>query len=219
MGIQTAAVFALALFGFGGANVNFDDVPPSAVPAGWTLVERPGATTAHWEVLREMSAPSRPNVFAQTATHVERNEFPLAIYDAVSARDLDLSVKFRISSQGPSRRVGLIWRYQDENNYYLLRFSSDDKQIELFRVLNGQAQHIPIPGVKPATAGVAHDVRVDQWYVTKITVRGSRIRVLFGNRFLFEVDDDTIAKTGKTGLWTRGGTIAWFDDFRVDRKG
>lgn len=219
MGIPTAAMVALTLFGLGAENINFDDVHPPSVPPGWTLTERTGTHTAHWEVIREMSAPSRPNVFAQTSTRVEPSEFPLAIFDREVARDLDLSVKFRISSRGPSRRVGIIWRYQDENDYYLLRFSSDDRQIELFRVVKGQAQHIPIPGVKPATAGVVHDVKTDQWYVAKITVRGPRIRVLFGNRFLFEVDDDSLPNAGKTGLWTRGGTLAWFDDFRVDRKG
>jgi hypothetical protein len=43
--------------------------------------------------------------------------------------------------------------------------------------------------------------------------------VLFDNRQLFDAVDASLSTPGKTGLWTRGGTEASFDDFRIDRKG
>jgi len=74
----------------------------------------------------------------------------------------------------------------------------------------------------PATGkqlGLPHDIRPGQWYIVKVVFKGPDIRVLFGNRRLFETRDDGLPLAGRTGLWTRGRTTASFDDFRIDKKG
>jgi len=136
MRISAAALLALSFFGLAADNINFDDVVPPSMPPGWTATATRDVRSPHWEVIREPSAPSRPNVFAQTSTAPGPNEFPLAIFDRVICRDFDLSVKFRITSRGRIRTAGRVWRYQDEKNYYLLHFSVDQKNIVLFRVEN-----------------------------------------------------------------------------------
>ncbi len=147
-------------------------------------------------------------------------EFPLAVFDKVICRDGDLSVKFKIAAN--ARRVkaaGIVWRYQDPQNYYLLQFSVDERNLALFRVQNGQMHLVPVLRGHPGDIGVSHELHTDQWYVAKVIFRGKSIRVLFGNRQLFDALDDSLPTPGKTGLWTRGGTVASFDDFRIDRKG
>jgi hypothetical protein len=148
------------------------------------------------------------------------SEFPLAIFDKVVCRDGDLSVKFKIAAN--ARRVktaGIVWRYQDPQNYYLLNFSVDERNIGLFRVQNGQLHPLKVLHGRPGDTGVSHDLRTEQWYVAKVIFRGNSFHVLFGNRELFDALDDSLPAAGKTGLWTRGGTVASFDDFRIDRKG
>jgi plasmid rolling circle replication initiator protein Rep len=54
--------------------------------------------------------------------------------------------------------------------------------------------------------------------VAKVIFRGPHLRILFGNRKLFEVQDAKLLNAGKTGVWTSGQTQASFDDFRIDRK-
>ncbi len=147
-------------------------------------------------------------------------EFQLAIFDRVICRDGDLSVKFKIDAN--ARRVkaaGIVWRYQDPRNYYLLQFSVDERDIALYRVQNGQLRPVPILRGRPGDIGVPHDLRTGQWYIAKVIYRGNHFRILFGNRQLFDAVDDSLPMAGKTGLWTRGGTVADFDDFRIDRKG
>jgi hypothetical protein len=159
-------------------------------------------------------------VLAQVSGAAGDSEFPLAIFDKVVCRDGDLSVKFKIAS-GPRRikTAGVVWRYQDPRNYYLLHFSVDERNIVLFRMENGQARAIPITGARQGEFGVSHDLKAGQWYIARVVFRGSNIRVLFGNRQLFQATDDSLAAPGKAGVWTRGGTIASFDDFRIDKKG
>jgi hypothetical protein len=219
--LGTAAAFiTFTLFGLGGAAVNFDNLKPGAFPPFWTATETGPTELSRWEVQRDSSAPSRPNVFAQVSGVTSNSEFPLAVFDKVVCRDGDLSVKFKIAAGARKvKAAGIVWRYQDPRNYYLLSFSVDERNITLFRVQNGQLHPIPVLHGRPGDTGVSHDLRTGQWYVAKVIFRGNSIHVLFGNRELFDALDDSLPTTGKTGIWTRGGTAASFDDFRIDRKG
>ena len=215
-----AALITFTFFGLGGATVNFDNLKPGTLPPFWTATETGSVERALWEVRRDSTAPSRPNVFAQVSGAAGNAEFPLAIFDKVICRDGDLSVKFKIAAGARRpKTAGIVWRYQDTKNYYLLRFSVDERNIVLFRMRNGQLRPIPVLRGRPGVIGVSHDLRADQWYVVKVIFRGNNVRVLFGNRELFNAADDSLAVPGKTGLWTQGGTITSFDDFRIDRKG
>jgi hypothetical protein len=210
---RIGAVFiGFSLLGIGVESVNFDSQKPGSMPASWTPTATRPARTPDWEIRPDKSAPSRPNVLQQLSTAPEDSEFPLAIFDKVQCRDGDLSVKFKIAAE--PRRIkatGIVWRYQDQRNYYLLRFSVDEHNIEMFRVQDGQMRAI--------SSAVPHELKTGEWYVAKVMYRGNRFRVLFGNRQLFEATDDSLATPGKTGLWTRAGTVASFDDFRLDKKG
>jgi hypothetical protein len=54
--------------------------------------------------------------------------------------------------------------------------------------------------------------------VAKVTFDGPKMHVSFGNRRLFDAVDTGAPTQGKTGLWTRAGTVAEFDDYRVAGK-
>ena len=192
------------------AQVNFDNLPAGAVPPNWTRVET-ASGAARLQVHRDPTAPSRPNVFEESASGPHEAGFPL-LYDKVVCNDGDLSVKFRISPGRADQTAGIVFRYRDPLNYYLLNFSVDQKSIGLVRVTNGRFEPLRAHGGEP------HDLRAGQWYVAKLVFRGTKVRVLFGNRQLFEVQDSRLQGSGKTGVWTQGQTKASFDDFRIDRK-
>ena len=208
------------ILGFGNDSVNFDAVKPGVAPPNWTFVSAIGAPRARWEVRYDPSAPSRGNVLEQVSGNSRDSESPVAIFDKVVCRDGDLSVKFKIEGHGKSRSAGIVWRYQDPSNYYLLHFSADEKDIALFRVKDGLSLVVPVFAEgKPVGAKVSHDIQLGRWYVAKVSFRGAKIRVLFGNRRLFDAEDSSLAGAGKAGVWTHGKTTASFDDFRIDKKG
>jgi hypothetical protein len=218
--IRSVTVFLglILLPGFGSETVNFDALKPGMMPPYWTATSSHSGAASHWEVKRDPRAPTRQNVLAQTAAGSGDSDYPLAIYDRTLSRDGDLSVKFKITGGQKAKTAGIVWRYQDQNNYYLLSFSADEGKIALFRVQDGRPRAIPILGVKGGATFVRHDIRLDQWYLAKVTYQGTRLRVSFGNRRLFDAVDDGIGIQGKTGLCTRAGTMAEFDDFRLSRK-
>jgi hypothetical protein len=212
------AATVLSFLGFGADNVNFDSVAPGNPPPDWTFVA-PQANRVRWEVRHDPGAPSRGNVLEKVTPGISETSNSLGVFDKVVCRDGDLSVKFRIDGGARSKTAGVVWRYQDPGNYYLLHFSANEGNIVLFLVRNGRFQALPMSGQKPGGFGVPHDIRAGQWYVVKVIFRGSQIRVQFGNRRLFEAQDSGLPLPGRTGIWTRGRTVASFDDFRIDKKG
>jgi hypothetical protein len=216
--VAAVALITFTLFGSGGV-VNFDKLKPGSFPPYWTATSTESADHARWEILYDKTAPSRGNVFAQLSGAARDAEFPMAVYDRVICRDGDLSIKFKIVPN--NRRVkaaGIVWRYQDPQNYYLLELSVDQRNIVLYRMQNGQLHPVPVLHSRTADVGVSRELRTGQWYETKVVFRGDHFKVLFDNRELFYADDSSLSNPGKTGIWTRGGTVAFFDDYRIDRK-
>ena len=207
------ALLAVGIFGGNSESFNFDRIRPGTLPPGWTAIEPRPSERARWEIRTDSSAPSRPNVFAQVALSGADAEPVLAVFDKTVCLDGDLSVKFKIASGAPgTRTAGIVWRYQDPRNYYMLRVSVDDRNIAVFRMIDGRAEMVS------AESG-PHNLVTGQWYVAKIVYRGDKIRVLFGNRLLFSASDNSLMKPGRTGLRARAAGTVYFDDFRIDRKG
>ena len=131
----------LGIAGFGAENVNYDKAKQGQLPAGWS------APAGHkWSVRPDKTAPSKPNVMRGTSAETES---PLALFDSVVCLDGDLSVKFRIEMSQPGQHgngAGIVWRYRDPGNYYLLSLSADEKNIVLEHVKNGVAEVLPTTG-------------------------------------------------------------------------
>ena len=201
---------ALSIVGFGAESVNYDSARQGQLPPGWSA---PG--NQKWTVRNDKTAPSHPNIL-HGAPGTGDIEPPLALFDKVLCRDGDLSVKFRIAVGGNT--AGLVWRYRDPQNYYLLTLSANEKNVVLQRMHNGQTETIAPVGGKRAGAGVAEEIKAGEWHVVKVSFRGPKIQVFFGNRSLFTAQDSVFLTPGKTGLWARGPEGAAFDDFRIDKK-
>src|SRR5829696_4835711 len=125
-----------------GRVIDFDALPVGAMPPGWSVaMTNPGAPP-RWEVLKDQTAPTQPYVLAQVSNDPSGNRFPLAILEGVSLRDGDVSVRIKPVAGGEDHGGGLVWRYRDERNYYLLRANAADKTVAVFRVQNGQGSAV-----------------------------------------------------------------------------
>jgi hypothetical protein len=209
---------SLTLGSIGVVNVNFDAGAPGKMPPGWTSTMTYAGAPPHWEILKDPSAPSPPNVLAQISSDSNEVRGPLAILNKVNVKDGDLSVKIKPVSGNRDRAGGLVWRYHDPDNYYLLQAESLRNHIVLYKVKDSKRTPLVAKGMPPRTYGVEHPVPANQWSVLKVQFRGPLFSVYFNHRRLFQVVDSTFADTGKVGLSTRADSVTYFDDFRIAGK-
>jgi hypothetical protein len=190
--------------------VNFDNAQLGKTPPGWTVAMTNHGRAPQWEVRRDGSAPTQPYVLAQLAADPVGDRAPLAIWDGVSLRDGEISVRLKPLSGHEVEAGGIVWRYRDQNNYYLARANATDKNVQVFKVVNGRRV--------PLMAGVRHDITPNEWSTLKVWTRGNRFQIYIDHRRVLQGQDSTFTGPGKVGLWTVADSVTYFDDFRISPR-
>jgi hypothetical protein len=192
-----------------GRVINFDNGSIGKIPPGWMSVAARGRA-CQWEIRRDTSAPTQPYVLAQVSNDPAPDHVPLAILTNMSLRDGEVSVRIKPVSGREIKGGGLVWRFRDENNYYLARASSVEKNVAVYKVQNGQ--RIPL------LAMARHEIPANDWSILKVALRGSRFQVYLDHRRILQGWDNSYTGFGQVGLCTLADSIAYFDDFRVYPK-
>ena len=202
----------------GAQTVNFDSAAVGSVPAGWTVAMTHTGGAPKWEVLKDDSAPSQPNVLAQTSTDRTGGRFPLAIYEKANLTNGAVTVRFKPVSGSGDQAAGIVWRYKDPDNYYIVRANALENNVVLYKVEAGKRISLAPKGTPTKTYGVKHPVPSGVWSTLSVSFQGSLFTVSFNGHQLFEVEDSTFTESGKVGLWTKADSVTHFDDFQLVRK-
>jgi hypothetical protein len=199
-------------------TINFDSATPGGLPSGWTVAMTHKGGAPKWEILKDDSAPSKPNVLAQLSKDATGGRFPLAVYDKASMKDGTVSVKFKPISGGGDQAAGLMWRYKDPDNYYIVRANALEDNVVLYKVEKGERIALAPKGTPSKTYGVKHRVPKQTWSTLSVAFQGSVFTVSFDGQKLLEVEDSTFTSAGKLGLWTKADSVTYFDDFQIEGK-
>ena len=199
--------------------LTFEDAELGRTPPGFTTSLTGGGAPVSWVVREDATAPSGKKVLVQTSADGTSQRFPHSVYDAVSTEDVTLSVKLKPMSGEVDQAGGLIWRYRDPSNYYLVRANALEGNVVLYKVENGKRSDL-----KPVDSGLFAygkdaEVETNRWHTLKVDVDGPRFRVTLDDVLLFDVEDSTLRGAGKVGLWTKADSVTAFDDFVIEPKG
>lgn len=199
-------------------KISFDSAAPGQLPPGWSAAMTHSGGAPRWEIHHDDTAPSKSSVLAQTSSDGTRNRYPLAILDAASSRDGEITVRFKPISGEIDQAAGLVWRYRDENNYYIVRANALEDNVVLYKVERGARTALAPRGAPADTYGVEHEVPAQSWSTLLVSFQGALFTVFFNGEKLFEVQDTTFTEAGKVGLWTKADSVTYFDDFELIAK-
>jgi hypothetical protein len=206
-----AALLGLGL-GLGGASrahaetVSFNADAAGAAPGGWT-VTKTGKGEAKWIVENDPTAPSKGKVIKQSG----KATYPLALKTGSAVRDGFAEVTFKSLAGKEDRAAGLVWRALDANNYYVVRANALEDNVVLYKTEKGQ--RIELNTIKGDTYGLKAPVPPNQWHTLRVEFAGTRFKVIYNGKLLFEVDDATFPNSGMVGLWTKADSVTVFDRF------
>jgi hypothetical protein len=187
-------------------TLDFEASVVGTLPAGFSSAVTGGGGPASWTVVEDVTAPSGGKVLAQTSTDKTSLRFPLCVYDGFTAPDVTVSVRFKPVSGTVDQAAGLVARYRDKDNYYVVRANALENNIRLYKVERGNRKQFAAANVK---------VPSGEWQTLALKVKGAHFRVIFNDVLLFEADDGTFKNAGKVGLWTKADSVTSFDDLRV----
>jgi hypothetical protein len=175
------------------------------LPDGFQMARTGKGAPAAWAVVEDTSVTGG-RVLAQTSSDQTDYRFPLAIYDRANAKDVEVSVRFKLVAGRIDRAGGIAVRLADANNYYVVRANALEDNVNFYRVVQGSRRQIH---------GVAAKVNSDQWHTLSIKAEGDKFTIGFDGVTLFTASDGTFGGAGKVALWTKADSVTRFDSLAI----
>ena len=179
--------------------------PPGQLPDGFVTARTGGGGPVEWRVEDDASVVGG-RVLSQTSADQTDYRFPLAIYERVSAANVDVAVRFKAVAGRVDRAGGLAIRLADPNNYYVVRANALEDNVNFYRVIEGSRQEI-----KGVSAKVASGV----WHTLGLKAETDTFSISFDGKVLFAVTDRTFTGSGKIALWTKADSVTRFDALSI----
>ena len=186
---------------------DFEDAETGKTPAGFSAALTGGGGPVSWIIKEEAGPAGGKKVLAQTSADETDNRFPICVYDGLKAKDVEVSVQFKALAGKVDQAAGLVARYQDKDNYYILRANALEDNVRLYRVVKGDRRQF---------AGESAKVSSGQWHALKLSIKGNHFQAGFDGQILFEADDDTFKDAGLAGIWTKADSVIFFDEFKIE---
>jgi len=156
------------------------------MPAGWEAAQTGAGKGSVWKVVADDTAPSKSGLaLAQTAAGPE-GLFNMCVAKSRFGNNVALAVSLKAIKGESDQGGGVVWLYQDANNYYVTRFNPLEDNFRVYKVVGGKRTHL-----------------------------GKEITCTLDDKHKLAVTDGTIQKPGLVGLWTKADAQTNFDRFEA----
>lgn len=187
-----------------GTKLDFEKDEVEKAPNGFSFALTGQGKPGVWIIKKDDQAHG--NVLVQTDADPTDYRFPVAVYDDFTAKDVDLSVQFKAISGKGDQGAGLVWRYRDQNNYYIARCNAHEDNCTIYHVVNGRRQAFLNQSVK---------VSSNTWHTLRVEAAGDHFVVTYDGNKVLDAKDQTFKDAGKVGLWTKADSVIAFDDIII----
>jgi hypothetical protein len=204
--MMLAAIGAMAAVCAQAQTVTFESPQAGQPPSGFQLARTGQGTPGVWAVVEEKEAQNG-KALEQSSRDSTSYRFPMAIYDAVDASNVDVQVRFKPISGKVDQAGGIAVRVSSPDNYYVVRANALENNVRFYRVVRGNREQLGTADLKVAP---------NAWHTLGLKAEGNRFTISFNGRQLYTINDSTIAGSGKVALWTKADSVTRFDRLVVN---
>jgi hypothetical protein len=181
--------------------VNFENETIGISPTGFSKSATGVSKEMKWTVVNE----TQNNVVSQQAIN-EGSCYNILVLDNAMYVDFIASVRIKAVSGNEDQGGGLVWRYIDNNNYYIARYNPLENNLRFYRVVNGSRKQL---------LSVDSNIKQGEWFTMSIEMNGNKITCALNGVKLIETTDDTFKSAGQIGFWTKADAVTYFDDLKI----
>ena len=170
---------------------------PMLPPPGWQCGST-GGGAPRWSLEADASG-------TQVLKQSGNAPFPWCIKPDVTLVDGFVEVRFKPLAGKEDQAGGVVWRWQDGDNYYVARANALENNVSLYYTRDGSRrtlQYVDAP------------VAANTWHRLRVEFRGTNIRVFLDGKRYIDSNDSRIASSGSVGVWTKADSVTVFDDFQ-----
>jgi hypothetical protein len=203
-------------------NLNFGDFPTNETPAGFQSTVAGGGNPGDWKIIMDevpsAFAPMTPQagqtpamnqhaVLAQLSQDPTDERFPMLVYDKETFKDFKLATQFKIVSGVAEQMAGIVFRYQNASNFYVIRASALGHNLRFYKVVNGLRGNLVGPDM---------DIATNVWHSLGIQCQGNQITCLLDDHLVMPPLVDNTFTTGHIGFWTKSDAVSYFGDTTIN---
>ncbi len=158
-------------------------------------------TNANWAIDEDKSS------MVLSLLHENREEaFNLCYTSDINFTNGTISTLFRANRGKIDQGGGLMWRVQDNDNYYVARFNPLEDNFRFYIVEKGVRKEIASANIKLRGG----------WHTMKIVQKDDNFEGYLDNKKLLTVKDNRLTKGGGVGVWTKADALSSFDDLVIE---
>lgn len=208
-----------------GAELRFDfgEQDEGSTPTNFECVLHGGGPPPVWKIVgtqvpsafqafgSKTALLNSGTVLAQTSQDKTDERYPMFIYKKETFADFTLDTKFEAVGGVAEQMAGVVFRYQNSSNFYVIRVSVLGGNIAFYKVINGELVS-PVKLPLQIAAGTWHELKIDS---SGIYIDCS----VDGQKALPTITDTTAAwKDGRLGFWTKSDSVTYFYDATVNYR-
>lgn len=186
---------------------DFETAATGGAPPRFVFALTGGGPPPRWAILEDASSLAGPRVLAETSRDPTDTRFYLAIPDGFEARDVALAVRFRPVGGQVDQAAGMVVRYRDVRNYYVVRANALENNVRLYRVVGGRRTQF---------AGTDARVSRDRWQTLALRAVGDWFEVSPDWRLLFTAAYQDFAEVDRVEVWTKADSLTYFDALEAE---
>jgi hypothetical protein len=175
-------------------------------PAVWKIVQDE-VPSAFAPLTDKALNVSRHGVLAQTSQDATDERFPMFVYEPEQFRDFKFTTRFKIVSGVVEQMAGVVFRFQNTSNFYVVRASALGKNVRFYKVVNG---------VRSDPIGPGFDIAPGTWHQLAVQCEGNQIAISLDDRPAMPTLGDNTFTEGRIGFWTKSDAVSYFADATVE---
>ena len=194
--------------GQGSIVCRFAEIPVGGLPAGWRADVLNGkGYMPRWEVVADPDEPARGRVLAMTGqAHASKKTANLFWNESIRFMDGTLEVDFKVVSGEKSEGGGLMWRIQDEDNYYLAAYNPKKGEFSICRIADGKSKKLRSEKMR---------LPEGEWGKIGVIAEGPHFQGYLNGNKAIDLMDNAFTSAGGVGFCTQADTRMCFDNFII----
>src|SRR5688500_4044103 len=168
-------------------------------PGLWPVIPDQGPSSI--PTITANAPATKTSVLAQLSRDLTDEHYPILVYTNETFGDFTFSTRLKCVSGVVEQMAGVVFRYQDEKNYYYVRVSSKGNTFRFFKVVAGQ-RSAPIGPEMEISAGV--------WHELSIACQGNQINCFLNGKLAIPTLTDNSFTSGRVGFWTKSDSVSYF---------
>lgn len=181
--------------------ISFDSEDSATSPKGFKGFNN-CSQNINWQVIVDDS-----NKVVKQQSKNESSCYNVLMLDATAYLDFTASVKIKAVAGNEDQGGGLIWRCQNENNYYLARYNPLENNFRFYKVVNGNRKQLK---------SVESNIKSGEWFTMTIYMKGKNVSCSLNGNLLIQTTDETFPNAGRIGFWTKADAVTCFDELIIE---